>query len=703
MKVVGNPDAPLYHSYTCPKGRALPEQHCDSGRLLNSLKRQANGSHQPISSDALMDEVSAKLQDLIARHGPRSVAMYMGTGSVPHPAAVSMGSAWLKAIGSRMHFSAVTIDKPGILIALALHGSWAAGQPPFDAADSWIVVGANPVISKGAGFPAHNPGLMLKRAAERGMKLVVIDPRRTETARRADLFLQPRPGHDPEILAAMIHVILAEQLHDDAFVAEHAAGLEALRQAVAAFGPATVAMRADVPSEQIVEAARLFAGGKHSGISCGTGPSFATHGTLTEYLALCLLTLCGRWTKAGEKVAKPNVLLPAYVAKAQAMAPYQAWGYGERLRVRGLGSSASGLATAALADEILLPGDGQVRALICVGGNPMTAFPDQKKTFAALSGLELLVSLDCEMTATARLSHYVVAPKLSLETPGSTYGLESLKYLGTNRGMEQPFAAYAPRVVDPPRGSDVIEEWEFFFGLARRMGLQLQPGNAFGVGRHREASPDRQALDMSRKPTSDEMLELSVRRSRVPLDEVKKYPHGHIFPVEEFAQPRDPSHAERLDLAATSMLKDLRKIAAHPTETSSDFPFRLTPRRMNQFINSWGRTLPKLAGTKPYNPAFMHPDDLRKLGISPGDLVTIRSAHDEVLGIVDADPGLRPGVVSMSHGFGDNPDVPADPFRSGASASRLVSVEDNYDPVSGIPRMGALPVQVRAAERSTPR
>ena len=197
-------------------------------------------------------------------------------------------------------------------------------------------------------------------------------------------------------------------------------------------------------------------------MSCGTGPSFATHSTLTEYLALCLTSLCGHWAHEDEPLAKPNVLFPGYEARAQPWSPFKGWGFEPRLRVRGLGGCASGLSAAALADEILLPGDGQVKALIVGGGNPMMAWPDQNRTFAALKSLGLLVTLDTEMTATAELSRYVIGPKLTLETPMTTYMPESVKYYGTTRDFPAPFAAYTPALVEPPAGSDVIEDWAFF-------------------------------------------------------------------------------------------------------------------------------------------------------------------------------------------------------------------------------------------------
>ena len=185
-----------------------------------------------------------------------------------------------------MLFTSNTIDQPGKQIATALHGGWQAGAQDFTTADTWLIVGQNPLISKSAGVPSQNPGRRLTEAVARGLRLVVIDPRRSETARRAHVHLQPRPGEDPALLAGMLHVIFDEGREDAAFLADNAQGVDALREAVRAFTPDAVARRADVPERDLVAAARVFAGARRGGAVCGTGPSFATHGTLTEYLAL---------------------------------------------------------------------------------------------------------------------------------------------------------------------------------------------------------------------------------------------------------------------------------------------------------------------------------------------------------------------------------------------------------------------------------
>ncbi len=701
VEVVGDPEAPLYDGYTCPKGRALPEQHAHPGRLLSSLRREAEGGFRPIASGRAVLEVAERVRAIVAESGPRSVALYIGTNSLPYPASPALATAWLRALGSRMLFTSNTIDQPGKQIATALHGGWQAGAQDFTRAGTWLIVGQNPLISKSAGVPSQNPGRRLTEAVARGLRLVVIDPRRSETARRAHVHLQPRPGEDPALLAGMLHVIFDEGREDAEFLAANAQGVSALREAAAPFAPGVVAERAGVPEQDLVEAARVFSGARRGGAVCGTGPSFATRGTLTDYLALCLTTVCGFWPRAGDPATRLNVLLPAFTPKAQPFAPYQAWGYGERLRARGLRNTAAGLPTAALPDEILLEGEGRVRALFCLGGNPMLAFPDQRRSEAALRKLDLLVAFDPELSATARLAHYVIAPRLTLETPGMTQAAELLKYFGASSGFGAPYAQYAPAVASPPAGSDLIEEWEFFYEMARQLGLPLQLVGFYGWGRHLESPPVIVPLDMQRRPSTDQLYALLTTGSRIPLDTVKRHPHGNVFDeVRDVVHPRDPDCDARLEIANADMLRELAEVAAddwRARHATPALPYRLVPRRSNQFVNSTGQSLAGLTRGKPWNPAFLHPDDLRALGLASGDLARIRSRHDEILGIVEADATLRPGVVAMTHAFGALPSETADPRAVGSNTGRLLRADDEFDPVSGIPRMGALPVAVERA------
>lgn len=701
VRILGDKDNTVYHGYSCIKGREMVNTVHAPERLMHSVRRRADGTFEPVGSAQAMDEIAAKLNAIIAEHGPRAVATYAGTFIFTYPATQPLSTAWMKAIGSPMMFTAATIDQPGKAIAAALHGTWQAGPHVFDDADTWLLVGVNPIVAKSGGVPNQNPAKRLKDAVEqRGMRVVVIDPRRTEPARWAAVHLQPYPGEDPTVLAGMMRVILEEERCDRDFVAENATGLQALREAVAPFTPEYVERRAGVPARDLVRAARIFADAERGGGTVGTGPNMAPRGNLTEYLVLCLMTLCGRWHKAGEKVPNPGVLGPKFEPRAQANPPAPAWGFGEKLRVRGFTDTAIGLPTSALADEILLPGEGQVKALICIGGNPLMAWPDQKKTLAALKELELFVCLDIQMEDNScHLADYVMACKHQLESPAMTLPNEMLSFFAPGFGYSMPYAQYSPAIVEPPPDADLIEEWEFFYGLAGRMGLDLDVEVAYSwadTGRE----PPRIRLDPENKPTTDDLYRLLTQQARVPLDEVKRHPGGQVFDdIVVYVAEKEPGRDVRLEIGDATMMAELGEIAGEQPDRQRhpDYPFRLISRRLPNVFNSTGRSNPRQLRKYRYNPAFMHPEDARDLGVGAGDVIEIRSSHDRIQGVVALEADLRRGVISMSHCFGSDPDRERSVFEKGSNIGRLTSVEREYDPYTGIPRMSAIPVRVERA------
>lgn len=690
-KVTGDPDNPMFKGYTCAKGRALPDIHNNPERLLHSQKRQPDGHYAPIDAEQAMDEIAATLTDLIDKHGPRSVALYLGTNGLPYPASALMANAFTRAIESPMFFTANTIDQPGKQIALAAHGHWLGGDVDFHEADSWILVGTNPLVSKAIGIPGQNPAQSLKNAIDRGMKLIVVDPRRSQTAARAAIHIQPRPGEDVAILAGIINYVITEKLCDWAFIEDNIDGFDELAAAVSGFTPSYVAERADIPEDQLIDAARTFATfGQQGGmVNAGTGANMAMHGNLVEYLCLSLVSICGRWQRAGERVIRPNTLMPAFSAKAQAHPPYEGWGYGEQLRVRGLTDAVCGMPTAALAEEILLEGDGQVKALICVGGNPMAAWPDQRKTLQAMESLDLLVTLDTEMSLTSRLADYVIAPRMQMETPAMTMGSELIKYFASGTGIPAPYAQYAPRLVEPPPGSDLTEEWQFFLGLAKRMDLELWFVNFFGGGggKFMESPPVVRNFNGQTDTTTEEIFEAMCSGSRIPLDEVRMHPHGKIFDVRAVVEEKDPDCTAKLDVGNRTMLAELADYRAEDFSTARDdsaYPFRLVPRRHNNFMNSSGTTLTALNRGKTHNPTYMHSDAIAALGLESGDLITVTSPHDRIPSVLEADDSLRPDVVATHHAFGD----------MSSTVGRLIATDIDYDHITGLPRQGNIPVNV---------
>jgi anaerobic selenocysteine-containing dehydrogenase len=687
VRVDGNPDAPLYDGFTCPKGRALPALHNNPNRLLHSLKRQPDGSFKPIPTDAALAEIAQKLGEVIARHGPRAVAGFLGNPGVEQIATAPLMMSLLRAIGSPMFFTMATLDQPNTKIADALHGTWDGGRMRPESLDVLLITGGNPVISKQ--YFGQNPGTRLKELTRRGTQLIVVDPRRTETARRATLHLQPIPGEDATIAAGLVHLIIAAGAVDQAFVARNAAGLAALTEAVRPFNPRYVAQRAGVPEEDLRAAAKLLGRAKRGNCGTGTGSSMTGRGTLTSYLLNCLQTLRGFWTQENDEVMYSPVLLPPIHPRAQPRKPCAPTGFGEKMRVRGLEQSVAGMPAAALIDEILMPGEGQVRAVFMHAG-AMRTMPDEARTYRAFRSLDLLVTHDVEMSPTASVADYVLASKLAFEIPVLSFLSELNSVFHQGYGYPDPFGSAQPALVEPPQGANVIDAWRAYYRIAQHMGLELTCGSMFVAA----GKP----LDMVNEPTTEDIYALIAEGSAVPLERLGQYPNGHVFDeARVYVGPRDPACTDRLDLGNEAMMGDLAAMAAEDIlarrGTNEEYPLLLIPRRMQNVTNGTARLEPDRLKVLT-NPAFLHPDELRVRGMAPGDLAQVRSRHGAIEVVVAADPDLRRGVLAIAHGFGRAPGESADTRRHGANVNRLTRLDDDYDRYSGMPKMGAIPVSL---------
>lgn len=699
-KVTGDPAGPLHQGYSCHRGRALPQLMYSPTRELFSTKRMPDGARGRIGVDDAIDEIVERLKDIIARHGPDSVAMYVGTASSKSVPLITLSDSFLEGIGATRAWSANTLDQPGKQIAHGLHGYWMAPPQSFDNPDVILWIGINPFMTY-TGLPCGSPRAFHRDQLRKGTKIITIDPRAHDAARRSTLHIQPRPGHDVAILAGMLRVILSEDLYDHAFVADNVEGLDALRAAVEPFTPALVAERADISAMDLVEAARMFARAKRGYAVAGTGPSMGTaQGTVFEYLVLALDTICGHYLRAGEEVLTPGTLEPVPIFKAQAHGPVRAFGYGPHLRFRGFTDTLGGLPVSAMAEEILTPGEGQVRALFVVGGNPAVAVTDQLQMLEALGSLELLVTTDVQMSTTARLSHYNIAPTMQLETPAMRGDRPPTGYANSYAGSLAPFAHYTPALVQPPAGSEVIEEWELYYRMAQRLGIQLR----LNPMRYYIASPPPKGrgepppVDMVDAPTTDDIIAMMTARGRVPLEEVKRHPSGALFPPDTpvIVQPKEAGWTGKFDVGNPMMMRDLAE-AFETVDVAGDLAeghaFRLLCRRQHQLNSSLH--IPAVDRGKPGNPAYMHPADMARLNLADGDLVEISSSRSAIPAVAMTDDELRPGTISMAQCFGDAPEFDDRVREIGSCTNRLLWNDRVYERYSGQPLMSNVPVNVR--------
>lgn len=686
--VRGDREHPLTAGYACSKGVDMAEMHNRADRILRPLKRTADGSFEEISLEQATAEIAERMGAIIDRDGPASIATFCGTASFWNTTLMKMLAPFMRAIGSPSMFTSLTIDCSSKVVTAVRMGNWAAGKQLWDESNVWLMFGTNPLVSitSIAGVPTLNINKRMKNAKSRGLKLIVVDPRRSETAAAADLFVQVRPGEDSALAAGILKVILDEGLHDAEFCDAYVDGLDDLRKALDPFTLDCVVARTGVPAEQIIEIARAFGGpGKRGCATSGTGVTMSPFSNLADHMIELINVVCGRFKREGDAVANPLPIGPARPVHAEVTRLPRWWEEGEKTRTGGYGmlftEEGGEFPSAAMPDEILKPGEGQIKALFSVGGNPASAMPGQQKTVEAFKALELLVAIEPLMTTTARLAHYIIPPRLMYER------IDIPLITWQQHRIPAPFGQYTKAIVPPPTGSDLAEEWHFFWDLARRLDKQI---HYCGVD-----------LNMSHAPSSDELLDIITTGAQVPMDEIRRYPGGKLFPLYQTVTGPRAGEVTRFDLLANDVAEELDLYRRQ--EQDHDFSHRMICRRMRGVHNSLIVAPEKDARRQLYNPAYLHSDDLATVGVATGDMVRITSAAGSIVAIAEADDTLLPGSVSISHSRGGLPDEDIDERQEGVCTSLLISIEsEDCEKINGMPVMSAVPVRIERVKERVP-
>jgi anaerobic selenocysteine-containing dehydrogenase len=680
--VHGDKSHAITSGYICSKGSLAMDMHDPANRLLHPLKRRSDGSFERIGLELALDEIAARLQSILDRDGPEAIALFRGTANGLNATATPISMAFLTALGSTQNYSTMTIDQSAKWVTHGRLGAWNAGRQHMDHSDVLMMFGSNPLVSLLGGlnnFVPLNPVKRIKEAKARGMKLIIIDPRLTETARHADVFLQPIPGEDPTLAAGMLRMILIEGWEDGMFCARHADGIEQMREAVNPFTPDYVAARAGVSQERLRAAVQLFARDSRSGSAAsGTGPSMAPRSNLADHLIECLNVVCGRYPRAGDPVANPGAMSAACPVHAEVNPPTRSWETGTRSRIRNTGTLYGERMSGILAEEILTPGRGQIRALLSAAANPASALPNQRKAVEALRSLELLVAVEPFMTTTASLAHYILPTKLLYERadiPPTGFYERAL--------YPRPFAQFTPALVAPPANSELADDWYVYWSLARRLGKCLTING--------------ETLDMDAPMTTEGLLETQLRGSRVPFADILRHPGGILCDeVIETVQPERTDAHGRFDTMPVDVVEELRAVAAEEiiARENRRFSHLLTVRRLRDVVNTTGHSLPRVRRRQPFNAAYMNPGDMAKIAVDSGDIVELSSEITSVQAVVEADDSVRTGVVSMSHGWGGLPETFSD-SRSGTCTNLLVRTDRDVESINAMPALSAIPVNVR--------
>lgn len=687
--VVADGSVSPYGAYMCAKGLAAVDFHNDAEeRLLRSLKRDVSGTFTPIDASRALDEIAGQLAALIEKHGPRSVAVYHGTGAYRSVLGAQLEKSFLSAIGSPNLFSTMTIDQSAKWVTAGRMGVMASGKPSFQDVDLGVIVGNNPVVTHQT-FPfgpgtSGAPGRSFAEAKKRGARLIVIDPRRTETARYADLVVQPLPGQDAALFAAIAHILLRDGTYNKAFCDRFVTQMDTLREAVVPFTPELAARRADVPVEQIERVAQWIGEAERPFIGSGTGPSMSAHSNLNDHMIEVVNALVGGYKRAGDRVYNPGTLKPRTVMETVVPAG-RSWEKGVKCHSADIGKLFGEFPTALLPREIQTPGPDRIRALINFGGDPVMGLGDPAHAVPAFEDLELLVSLDARLNETCKLSHYVIATsqpfeRHDLSTPGE--GL-----------YPEAFAQYAPPVVEKPEGT--IHDWEFFWEISARMKRPLTL-KYWSYGLDFDTIPDGLPLGIDCKPDPEDMIRFLCKDSRVPFEILRDHPSGvrpNLPP--QYVLPAKSDNGARLELCPPDIAAELDLVLHESTDTR--FRYHLTCRRILEALNTAYRDSPRTRRRYPVNWAYMNPNDMADDGIGDGDTIRITSESGEIAGIARAEPQLRRGVVSMTHLFGSLT-ANGNPHTDGGSyTGRLTSLHRYLEPINFMPRFSGVPVNITAA------
>lgn len=626
IDIRGDRNDPLSRGHVCPKAVALKDLHEDPDRLRRPVKRVPDGEGsyrwQEISWDEALQETAERLADTYRKHGVDAIGAYFGNPSVHNYGMLTHQGALFSQIRTNNRFSATSVDQlPHHLVALWLFGHKLMFPiPDIDRCEYFLMLGANPIASNGSLWTVPDVRKRIKAMTDRGGQLVVIDPRRTETAALATAHHFIRPGTDAAFLVGILNTLFAENLCHSGRLAAFTTGLEAVREACAQVDIDAAAQYCGIDVATIRTIARDFASAGAAICYGRMGLSTQTFGTLCQWLIHLINIVTGNLDREGGLL----FTLPAF----DNVAGGGRGGFDRHhSRVRGLPEFDRELPVAALAEEISTPGEGQVRALFTGAGNPVLSTPDGRALDTALASLEFMVSLDPYINETTRHAHIILPPTSPLEHDHYDIAFHTNAVRNTARMNEAIF----------DKAEDALHDWEIFNALGERFARLM--GNDW----HPMPEP-RKLVDMALQagPYAERGMSLSM---------LAEHPSGvDLGPLAPCLPDRLFTRDKLINCATPEALADLGRLLE--TMQSTDTTLRLIGRRHVRDNNSWMHNFHRLVKGRDRCTALVHPDDLQRRGLGDGDLVIVRSRVGEVTLRCEASYDIMPGVVSIPHGYG---------------------------------------------------
>ncbi|MCU0657473.1 MAG: molybdopterin oxidoreductase family protein [Polyangiaceae bacterium] len=679
----GDQKDPLSRGHLCPKAYGLKDVHEDPDRLRTPLRRVGD-RWEPAGWDEALDEVAHRISTIQQRHGASSVALYQGNPTVHNYSGALFGQLFQKALGSRNRFSATSIDQlPHMLAALQMFGhQLLLPIPDIDRTDFFLIVGANPLVSNGSLMSAPDVRHRIEAIRARGGRVVVIDPRRTETAQLADLHLPVRPGTDALLLASLLHVLFAEGLARPGRLAPFTAGLPELQRAVAPFSPEEVAPHVGLDAPRLRSLARDIAAAPSAALYGRIGVSTQTFGGLASWMLYALSVVTGNLDRPGGSMfTSPAFDIVRFASKIGQRGHFDKG----RSRVRKLPEFGGEYPVSTLAEEIETPGQGQIRGLVTMAGNPVLSSPNGRRLDRALASLDFMVSIDIYRNETTRHAHFILPTTFGVEHDHYDVIFHALAIRNTARYSLPLFSPHP----------QARHDWEIFLDLATRLQAARGPAHALA------ARAQRRAL---RALSPAGLVDLGLRLGpygkslQMSLATLKQAPHGvDLGPLRPLLPGRLETRDRKIDVAPRLFLNDLPRLQRLLTEAPAE-GLTLIGRRELRSNNSWMHNSERLTRGPERCTLRMHPEDARRRGLQDGCRVQLTTRVGSIEATLELTDEMRPGVVSLPHGWGH--DRPGAALRV-ASARPGVSLNDvtddlALDPLSGVAAFNGLPVQIAA-------
>ena len=659
----GDAQDPFSRGHICPKGNAILDLESDPDRLRTPLRRIGTQWHA-IGWDEAFALAGERLAAAQGMHGQAAIAAYLGNPNVHHFGHVAYLPALLRLLRTPNVFSASSVDQwPHQLVAAQMYGhQFLLPIPDIDRTDYFLMLGANPIASNGSLMTVPDVAARLKALTARG-KLVVLDPRRTETAQIASEHHFIRPGSDALFLIALLKALPAPRI--DAY-AGRLRGLDEALAAVRAFDVGDVAARTGIEAATITRLAREFASAPRAVVYGRVGLSTQRWGTLCQWLLQLINLVSGNLDREGG--ALPNEAAIPLTGPGTSHGARDRW----RSRVRGLAEFAGELPVAALAEEILTPGTGQVRALLTCAGNPVLSTPNGRELDQALAQLDFIVAIDIYVNETTRHAHLILPPASPLTQYHYDLIFNALAVRRVAR-LNLPLAE---------RGEHERADWEIINGI----------GAALAHATRR---------DWRDQPPPHVLIAAGLARgsSGLRIEDLEAAPHGiDLGPLQPSLLRRLQTESGNIECAPPLLLEELQRLA-QDTAQPGDGSLALIGRRDIRSNNSWMHNAPRLIKGKPRHHLLMHPDDLRARGIADGARVRVRSRSGNIETEARASDAIMPGVACLPHGFGH--------AREGVQLARAQTVAgESYndlsdsallDAPSGNAALNGVPVWVEAA------